>query len=186
MSNIFKKTLYLILLISLSPIIGGLYGILHDQITVTISPEYYTKFKFLQFGISDLYNGTESSRRILACNVGWLATWWMGPPITIVLGLVALIIKDANTMLRIAFKSIITTMLIALITGFIGLGFGYFVVIKKPMKESKRYNIETIENKDQFRMVGSMHNFSYLGGLIGMIGGITLIIRKRKTTYNTM
>lgn len=51
-----KKFLILILIILIAPIIGGLYGILHDQLTYTISPEYYTKFKFYQFGLMDLGN----------------------------------------------------------------------------------------------------------------------------------
>lgn len=39
-----KKFLMFLLTIALAPLIGGLYGILHDQLTYTISPEYYTKF----------------------------------------------------------------------------------------------------------------------------------------------
>ena len=39
-------------------IIAGVYGMLHDQITFSISPEYFTKLKFEQFrwanlGLSD-------------------------------------------------------------------------------------------------------------------------------------
>ncbi|WP_321516153.1 hypothetical protein [Marinifilum fragile] len=46
-----KKFLTLLLLILIASMLGGVYGMLHDQITYTISEEYYTKFKFIQFGI---------------------------------------------------------------------------------------------------------------------------------------
>lgn len=32
---------------------AGLYGVLHDQVTYTISPEYFTKLKFEQFAYAD-------------------------------------------------------------------------------------------------------------------------------------
>jgi hypothetical protein len=34
-------------------LIAGVYGILHDQITFTISPEYFTEFKSAQFPYVD-------------------------------------------------------------------------------------------------------------------------------------
>ena len=37
----------------LGAIVGGLYGILHDQITYSISPEYFTRLKFFQFHYAD-------------------------------------------------------------------------------------------------------------------------------------
>lgn len=45
------KLLSFLLIIFVSPFIAGLYGVLHDQLTYTIAPEYYTKFKFYQFGL---------------------------------------------------------------------------------------------------------------------------------------
>jgi hypothetical protein len=38
-------------------IIAGLYGIIHDQITYSISPEYFTKFKYRQFGFEPSWFG---------------------------------------------------------------------------------------------------------------------------------
>lgn len=49
-----KKFLALVVLLLLAPLIAGFYGVLHDQITYTVAPEYYTKFKFGQFGLLDL------------------------------------------------------------------------------------------------------------------------------------
>ncbi|WP_271785384.1 hypothetical protein [Aquimarina algiphila] len=46
-----KKIGILILTLITLPLIAGVYGILHDQISFSISPEYFTKFKFPQFQI---------------------------------------------------------------------------------------------------------------------------------------
>jgi hypothetical protein len=89
-----KKTVALLILILISPIIAGVYGIIHDQITYTISPEYYTKFKFIQFGFIHEEDHTILARpRLVVSQIVFLATWWMGLPIGIILGLVGLNIK---------------------------------------------------------------------------------------------
>jgi hypothetical protein len=54
--------------------VGGLYGVLHDQISFAISPEYFTKMKFQQFHWADV----GLPPRAFASVVGFLATWWAG------------------------------------------------------------------------------------------------------------
>ena len=54
--------------------IAGLYGIVHDQVTYSISSEYFTKLKFDQFRYADLGLGN----RMFAGTIGFLATWWAG------------------------------------------------------------------------------------------------------------
>jgi hypothetical protein len=53
---------------------AGIYGILHDQITYSISPEYFTRLKFHQFHYANFGLPT----RIFVGEVGFLATWWVG------------------------------------------------------------------------------------------------------------
>ncbi|PQO44430.1 hypothetical protein [Blastopirellula marina] len=55
-------------------LIAGTYGIIHDQITYSISPEYFTKMKFQQFHYADFGWGN----RVFAGTIGFLATWWAG------------------------------------------------------------------------------------------------------------
>jgi hypothetical protein len=55
-------------------ILAGIYGALHDQISYTISPEYFTKLKFRQFWYADFDRGD----RVFAGTVGFLASWWVG------------------------------------------------------------------------------------------------------------
>lgn len=53
---------------------AGIFGVVHDQVTFTISPEYFTRMKFDQFRHADF----GFPPRILVATIGFLATWWVG------------------------------------------------------------------------------------------------------------
>ena len=173
-----NKILTLILIILLAPLFGGLYGILHDQLTYTISPEYYTKFKFYQFGLMD--EGNEAifpNPRIQISQVGFLATWWMGLPIGLILGLIGLVHENSNQMFRVTLKAILITVLVAFATGLIGLAFGKLYLADAGVDW---WLPENLIDRENFIAVGSMHNFSYLGGLTGLIAGVIYSIRRKR------
>jgi len=171
-----KKFLILLVIMGLAPLIGGIYGILNDQLTYTISPEYYTQFKFYQFGLIDFVNDTNS--RIGVSVVGFLATWWVGLPIGIILGLVGLIHKNSKRMFYVSLRAIFVTVIVAFITGLIGLAYGKFYLANTGVNWWLPENLIDTKN---FIAVGSMHNFSYLGGLTGLIAGVIYsVIQKRK------
>src|SRR5262245_55465052 len=65
-----KKLLTLFVLIVIAIFTAGVYGIVHDQISYTVSPEYFTKFKFEQFGLVD----SPLPDRVKAGIVGFLAS----------------------------------------------------------------------------------------------------------------
>src|SRR5258708_13514776 len=83
--------------IIISVVFAGLYGMLNDQVTYTISPEYFTKFKYLQFCVKPQEFGGD--RRAVAA-IGFLATWWMGLIVGLVFGINGLVFKDPKTMFR--------------------------------------------------------------------------------------
>lgn len=155
---------------------AGLYGILHDQLTYTISPEYYTKFKFYQFGLMD--EGSEAIfgfPRLQVSIVGFMATWWMGIPIAIVLGLFSLH-SDRKLMIEIAMKAFIVTMIIAFLGGLYGLYEGFTYISALPKEKLPRWFIpDNLVDFRSFIAVGSMHNASYMGGFFGLFGGIAYI-----------
>lgn len=173
-----KSLLTLLLIIGLSPLIGGLYGVLHDQLTYTISPEYYTKFKFYQFGLLD--EGNEailSNPRIAVSAVGFMSTWWVGFSIGLILGLVGLIHKNNNNMFRVTMSAFLLTMIVAFATGIVGLAFGKLYPADNGINGLLPDNLTDTKN---FIAVGSMHNFSYLGGLTGLIAGTIYSIRQKQ------
>lgn len=173
-----KKILTLSFIISLTPLIGGVYGILHDQLTYTVSPEYYTKFKFYQFGL--LAQGDETvfpNPRFQVAIVGFMATWWMGLPIGLILGLVGLSYKSSQQVFWVTMRSILVTIVVAFATGILGLGYGKFYLSNRGVNWWLPDNLVDTES---FIAVGSMHNFSYLGGLIGVFAGVAYSLKTKR------
>lgn len=152
------------------PLIAGLYGILHDQFTYTISEEYYTRFKFIQFGFwtGDLPAQIEHPR-LAVCAVGFLATWWTGIFIGPFIALTGFIHRDARVMLKANVQSIGIVLLITATTGLLGLCYGWWFLNDGGVNW---YMPEGLIDRRHFIMVGSMHNFSYMGGAFGLIGGV--------------
>ena len=172
----------LVLLVFSAILMAAMYGIIHDQVTYSISPEYYTKFKFPQFGMEG-----NISPRLGATYVGIMATWWMGIPIGLMLGFTGLIHKDNKTMFRVTIKAFLVTIMVALLTGFTGLAYGSLILARQPIENLEYWLIpDDIHDLKHFIAVGSMHNFSYAGGLIGLVLGVFFSIRqKRKNSLVT-
>lgn len=55
-------------------LLAGVFGIIHDQVTYSISPEYFTRMKFDQFHPADF----GFPPRVFVAEIGFLATWWVG------------------------------------------------------------------------------------------------------------
>src|SRR6266702_6007254 len=96
-----KKLFVFMLLV----ILAGIYGIIHSQISNTVSPEYFTKFKFREFGFADV----PLPERVRASMVGFLASWWMGIPIGLLVGAAGFIHRGHRQMLRVSLWSLLVT-----------------------------------------------------------------------------
>jgi len=160
--------------IFISILVAGLYGILHDQVTYTIAPEYFTKFKYDQFGFEPHWFGGHRQTVVV---IGFLATWWTGMFIGLVLGLTALIFNNHKSMRKALQKAIVVTFCSALATGVFGFLYGKFVLTRSDVDWWLPQNLI---DKDAFITVGSIHNFSYMGGLLGLIAGIYYLVRLNK------
>lgn len=184
-----KKFATLLLILFLATFIAGIYGMLHNQISYSVAPEYFTKFKFFQFELLDEgMSGDNFGRpRAGAALVGFLATFWMGIIIGAVLGLVGLIHKDWKTMLTVTLKAFLITIAIAFTTGLIGLAYGHFYLVQQPLSHFEHWTIpEKVTNLQRFIKAGSMHNFSYIGGVLGLLAGLGYsIYQKRKDSNGT-
>ena len=164
----------------LACIIASLYGIVHDQLTYAISPEYYTKFKFIQFGLGN--EGAVAARpRLMAILVGIMATWWMGLIIGTILSLFALTFKDGKIMFSVTLRAMLLTIIIAFTTGLAGLVLGY---ISLSLDDRIQFYPYKVYDPVAFEAVGTMHNFSYAGGIIGLLAGIVYIRLQKKKPVN--
>ena len=92
-----KRFVVYIAILACGALFGAIYGALNDQITYAISPEYYTKFKFEQFGIKGSF--ANEYPRLGAAIVGVFATWWAGLLLEAILGLFAFMQQSCQQML---------------------------------------------------------------------------------------
>lgn len=162
-----KKIAVFLSLLLLTPLITGLYGVLHDQVTYTIAPEYFTKFKFYQFHIEEFIGKQE---RIGAAIVGFEATWWMGVPIALLLGMMAFVYPRASAMWANSLHALLLCTVVTILIPCIGVPLWYALVGAPqniPLPAFVPEHISLVD-KAAYALVGTIHNFSYLGGLIGL------------------
>lgn len=161
-----KKLLVYLLIVVLSVFAAGLYGVVHNQISYTVSEEYFTKFKFRQFVLTD----SPLPERVRASLVGFLASWWMGIPIGMLVGAAGFIHRGYQRMLRISLWSLLVTVGFTLLFGLCGLLYGWLQTEHIEMAEYRGWFIpKDVTNLRRFLCAGYMHNSSYLGGLLGIL-----------------
>jgi len=158
-------------------LIAGLYGVVHDQITYSISPEYFTRLKFFQFHYADF----GLPPRYFVAEIGFLATWWVGFIAGWFLARVA-VPGAAPTIARSrccrGFAVILACALAASLVGF-GLG-----VLRGPNADLSGWqefaSRRGIVDLPSFVRVAYIHNASYLGGLIGLVVALVDLHRGKK------
>jgi hypothetical protein len=163
--------------IILTPLICAVFGIIHDQVTYTISPEYFTKFKFIQFHLIRNNMPLQMSERVAAIIVGVMATWWVGIPIGLIYGFMLLFFRNTSAPYSLYFQTIALTFLVTILTSITGFFYGKFHLQNTGVDW---YLPENLVDTKNFIVVGSIHNFSYLGGALGlMAGSLFLVIKKQ-------
>lgn len=176
-----RKILTIFLVAAMASVMAGLYGVINDQITFSISSEYYTKFKFIQFNLANENNIDKIKfPRIFVAIVGFLATWWFGLVLGFILGLFNLIQTSWQKLFKVSFNALLIAILVTFITGILGLFYGFFFLSHQPRSNFEGWFIPyNLENFRNFIAVGSMHNFSYIGGILGLIVAIFYSYKKR-------
>ncbi len=164
--GVFASTIFITI------IIAGVYGIIHDQLTYSISPEYFTKFKYRQFGFEPSQFG---GHRQTVAVIGFLATWWMGLYIGVGIGLLGLGFKGHVAMKRAIITSIKIVFVTAVVFAVLGFLWGKFHLAGS---EVDWWFPDDLLDRNHFIIVGSIHNFSYLGGVIGFVIAFIFMILK--------
>lgn len=171
----FRKELLFVPLVLISALIAGAYGVLHDQLTYSISPEYYSRFKFDMFGIPE-----ELHNRVGAGIVGFMATWWMGLLLGTVYSIIGYFLFDKAHFFKSVLRAVLITLLVTFISGLVGLAYGAVFLAHQPRDHFSHWIIpDGLLDYPHYIMVGSMHNWGYLGALIGLVVAIIYMTRKR-------
>ena len=144
---------------------AGAFGALHNQISYTVSGEYFTKFKFLQFHVLN----PDIPARVRASEVGFLASWWMGVPLGLLSGAAGFIHPSVAQMRRALFWSLSIMLGFTLICALIGLLYGYSQTEHVVLSDYFGWYIPAnLEYPRSFLCAGYMHNAAYLGGVLAI------------------
>ncbi len=166
----------MLLVAAAGAVLTGIYGVLHDQVTYTISPEYFTHMKFKQFHYADFGLGP----RFFAGVIGFLATWWVG----MFMGwFIARRLIPRQPRKR-AYRQIARAFLCVFLTGvcFTTAGYLYGLWLGPDADYSAwraAFSFHRIQHQWAFVRVAHIHTASYLGGVVGFVLALLLIKPKR-------
>jgi len=150
----------------LGALLAGIYGALHDQLSYTISPEYFTKMKFQQFW----YANFGWPQRVYASEVGFLASWWVGGIGAWLLARLGLDGFPPAMRRRYVAKAFAIVFGSAVIIGGAGLLLGTIVAHQSNLADWKEFkDAFKLQDLPGFVIVAYLHAASYLGALVGVI-----------------
>jgi len=172
-----KKLLGPMLQISLvCSLVAGLYGVIHDQVTFTISNEYFTKLKYKQFH----YLQFDGNDRLKISAIGFFATFWVGFFFGWLLSRWYLPYCSLSVGRKKIFKSSLIVLLTSALFAVVG---SVFALFRDSTSDYSNwicvFNTYDIESTQNFVHVAYIHNASYLGALVGLL--IVLVCVKRKS-----
>lgn len=153
-------------------VIAGVYGIVHDQVTFWLGPEYFTRFKVFQFG----YEGVANPGRWEAAKIGFQASWWVGLFAGRFLGRVAIPRVDLGRATRLCLLSVGLMLGVTLLFGMGGWLWAQWRLDENGVRwwamALRGFDVADVR---AFATVGYIHNASYLGALVGLIGAIVWV-----------
>ena len=141
---------------------GGLFGALHNQVSYTVAPEYFTAFKFHQFQVAPALRG-----RMGAAIVGVGASWWMGLLIGIPVSLASMRHRPARAQARAIGRGVFAALACASLGSLTGLLLAFAGVVGLHVDPAGYY--EPLLDPIRFGRAGAMHNGAYLGGAVGLL-----------------
>jgi len=145
-------------------VIAGLFGALHNQVSYTVSADYFHAFKFSQFQIPESFQN-----RWGAAWVGVMATWWIGLIVGPSLVITSYRVSRQGAAASIMLSGILTTLLATALFSLAGLVIAS--VWLTPANLQDWWVPPVVQDRIAFLRAGAMHDASYLGGAIGTLLG---------------
>lgn len=150
-------------------LIAGAYGALHNQVSYTVSPDYFHAFKFRQFAVPAAHHD-----RWGAALVGWAASWWMGVLIGVPIVAPGLRLPGGRAFATRCLTGFALAAATAMVVGLGALAWAA-ATITDPSQAGFRIPDDAAD-PIAFCRAGTMHNFSYLGGFLGIFAGAGYVI----------
>lgn len=169
-----KFPTFFVLLI-VSAVAAALFGALHNQLSYSVGPTYFTDLKFLQFNISDTI-----PERLGAAYVGILASWWNGPLIGLPAFLYGLLtVPNPRSYLAAGLGAVFVVILLATFGALAGL-LGGLIADNTGFWDDGISFPDGPTRQDLLR-AGFMHDASYIAGALGGIAAFFPMRRARQT-----
>lgn len=160
-----KKLIVYLSLVFVAVVLASIYGAFHNQLSFAVSPEYFTKFKFYQFGYLD----SKLPERVRASLVGIRASWWMGFPIGLLAGIAGFVHPNYKRMLRVSIQALLVALAFTFIFGVAGLLYGLWKTSNLDVSTFNDWYLPfDAEYPRSFVCAGYMHNSAYLGGILSI------------------
>jgi hypothetical protein len=147
-------------------LLAGLYGVLHDQITYSISPEYFTRLKFSQFH----YANFGLPPRVFVAEIGFLAAWWVGLIAGWFIARVAVPAFPPAELRPRCLQGFTIIFACAFAASLVGFGLGLLHRTHADSSSLREFASSLgVVDLPNFVRVAYIHNASYLGALLGLI-----------------
>jgi hypothetical protein len=154
------KLVFLPVLLVAACVIAAAYGAVHNQISYTVSPEFFHL---------DLFDRCRTPpalwNRAGASLVGIQTTWWMGLLVGTPVFLLGLILPGWKAYVKHSLFAVVLVVTTALPVGLGALAVAHFAL-----------------QCDRYDCAGAMHNFGYLGGGVGLVVAVVYLIVLRVRT----
>ncbi|MEJ6393684.1 hypothetical protein V8J82_10480 [Gymnodinialimonas sp. 2305UL16-5] len=160
-------------LLGLAALAAALFGALHNQLSYSVGPTYFTAFKFEQFGMPE-----DMPNRLAAAWVGVQASWWMGPLVgapAFLYGLFA--VPQNRTYLAAGLGAIFLVILLATFGALGGLLGGLAADSTGLLDEYLTFREGP--TRSDFLRAGFMHDATYLAGALGLLAAFFPMRRGR-------
>ncbi len=175
-----------ILWINLAMVAAVLYGILNDQVTITLSPEYFTVFKRQQFGLLlEAMGLMDAPPRLQAMAIGTAATWWFGLFLGVIVSLFGTLGRAPSLTTRGFIRVIGLVLAVAAMISVLFGAAGYVLAPRIPgfgtasIVENWPF-LHGIREQRRAFAVGFWHDEAYLGGVVGTVVACVYVRRWRR------
>lgn len=158
-------------------LVAGGYGMAHDQVTYSLSAEYFSKLKFEQFA----YARMGLPDRGFVAVIGFLASWWVGMIAGWIYGRVSVVGPRPPLPKAIVWRAFGLLMVSTLLGGVLGYLYGTATYRTAPGRWQEWGWYYGVQDLAEFARVGQIHLFGYVGGLLGLLVGSRRLRNLRKS-----
>jgi hypothetical protein len=181
MKTLITRTGILIAWIIMAVVCSVAYGILNDQITATLSPEYFSVFKLRQYTpVFERIGMTDEPTRAQAVVIGALATWWYGLFLGVVLGFSGLVGRGAPLSTTRYLRTIAQIMAATLAVSILSAAIAYLAAPMINLSPTRWPFLRGVQNARGTFAIGWWHYGAYLAALPATIIASLRVQRARR------